>query len=158
MGGRGGGGWSTLGDISSLEEKAKAALREGRRNAFISFAHEDTNEVNLLRAQAKNEKSDIEFNDHSVKEPFDSERAEYIRQKITEKIRRTSVCLVYLSEHTAISQWVTWEVEKCIELGKRVVAVHSGDSPPTSLPSWVKQYAIKVTPWSNLSEEIDSPR
>ena len=55
-----GGGWSTLGNIRALEERAKAALQEGRRNVFISFATEDMDEVNLLRAHAKNENSDIE--------------------------------------------------------------------------------------------------
>ena len=66
MGGGGGGGWNQLGNISALEQKARDALTSGKRNVFISFATEDINEVNLLRAQAKNDNSDIEFNDHSV--------------------------------------------------------------------------------------------
>ena len=45
-GGSGGGGWSRLGDIRSLEQKAKEALQQGRRNIFISFAFEDIDEVN----------------------------------------------------------------------------------------------------------------
>ena len=114
MGGGSSGSWSRLGDIRSLEEKAKAALQGGKRNVFISFAREDMNEVNLLRAHAKNENSDIEFNDHSVREPYDSDRAAYIKQKISERIARSSVTVVYISEATAQSQWVKWEVEKSI--------------------------------------------
>src|SRR4051794_4775935 len=120
MGGGGGGGWSSLGDIRGLEQKAKAALQGGRRNVFISFAAEDLDEVNLLRAQAKNENSNIEFNDHSVREPYDSERAQYIKQRISERIHRSSVTVVYLSENTAQSRWVAWEVEKSLEIGKAV--------------------------------------
>src|ERR1700740_2168801 len=127
MGGGSSGRWSSLGDISSLEAKAKEALREGRRNVFISFANEDINEVNLLRAQAKNDNNDIEFNDHSVREPYDSERADYIRRKIAERISRASVCVVYLSNSTSQSEWVKWEVEKSIEYGKKIIAVHSGE-------------------------------
>lgn len=56
MGGSSSGSWSRLGDVRALEEKAKAALQSGKRNVFISFATEDMDEVNLLRAQAKNEK------------------------------------------------------------------------------------------------------
>ena len=48
MGGSSSGGWSRLGDVKSLEQKAKAALNEGKRNVFISFATEDMDEVNLL--------------------------------------------------------------------------------------------------------------
>jgi hypothetical protein len=153
MGGSGGGG--RLGDIRSLEEKAKAALRGGKRNVFISFAFEDVDTVNALRAQAKNEKSDIEFNDYSVSEPYDSERAAYIRQKISERIARSSVTVIYLSENTAKSEWVKWEVEKSIELGKKVIAVHPKSQPKGAVPDWIGSRGIKVVPWTNLSAELD---
>lgn len=154
MGGSSGGGWSTLGDIRALEQKAKAALQGGKRNVFISFATEDMDEVNLLRAQSKNDNSDLEFNDHSVQEPYDSERAEYIKQRIGERIARSSVCVIYLSESTAQSRWVSWEVEKSIELGKRVLAVHAKGKLPNRMPEWVERCDIKVVPWSDLSAEL----
>ena len=154
MGGGSSGSWSRLGDISSLEEKAKEALKTGKRNVFISFATEDIDDVNLLRAQAKNENSDIEFNDHSVQEPYDSERAAYIKQKITERISRSSICVVYLSEHTAESRWVRWEVETCIELGKQVIAVHPKSGVPKRFPTWVDTNKVKVVPWTKLASEL----
>lgn len=153
MGGDGGGGWNKLGNIRALEEKAKAALQGGKRNVFISFATEDMDEVNLLRGQAKNEKSDIEFNDHSVREPYNSERAEYIKHKISERIERTSTTVVYLSKNTAQSRWVRWEVEKSLKLGKRVIAVHSGERFAGEKPTWLDKN-IKVVPWSRLSDEL----
>lgn len=153
-GGGGGGGGSRLGDTRALEEKAKRVLEGGRKNVFISFAHEDVDEVNLLRGQSKNDNSDIEFNDFSVKEPYDSERAEYIKSKLTERINQSSTTVVYLSKDTPKSQWVRWEVEKSIELGKRVIAVHAGKAAPT-LPSWIGQNKIKVVPWSSLAQELN---
>lgn len=153
MGGGGGGGWNQLGNISALEQKARDALTSGKRNVFISFATEDINEVNLLRAQAKNDNSDIEFNDHSVRAPYDSERAEYIRQKIAERINRSSVTVVYVSDKTVESRWVSWEVQKSLELGKKVVAVHAGDRFTGRQPSWLKS-GIKMVPWSKLAPEI----
>ncbi len=153
MGG-GGGGRRSLGDIRALEQRAKEALQGGKRNVFISFAMEDLDEVNLLRAHAKNEKSDIEFNDYSVREPYDSERAEYIRQKITERIERASVTVVYLSESTPQSKWVKWEVEKSLSLGKRVVAMYASDKPPPQLPAWVSEKKISLVPWKKLADEL----
>lgn len=153
MGG-GGGGRRSLGDIRALEQRAKAALQGGKRNVFISFAMEDLDEVNLLRAHAKNEKSDIEFNDYSVREPYDSERAEYIRQKITERIERASVTVVYLSESTPQSKWVKWEVEKSLSLGKRVVGVFASNKPPSQLPAWVSEKKIGLVPWKKLADEL----
>lgn len=152
-GGGGGGGSNRLGDTRALEEKAKRVLEGGRKNVFISFAHEDVDEVNLLRGQSKNENSDIEFNDFSVKEPYDSVRAEYIKGKLTERINQSSTTVVYLSKDTPKSQWVRWEVEKSLELGKRVVAVHAGKSAPV-LPGWIGTNKIKVVPWSSLPQEL----
>ncbi|MEO5329156.1 MAG: TIR domain-containing protein [Magnetococcus sp. THC-1_WYH] len=156
MGGGGGGGRNTLGDISGLEKKAKELIKqsEGRRNVFISFAYEDLKDVQALRAQSANENNDIAFNDYSVKEPFNSERADYIKQKLAERINQSSTTVVYLSSKTSNSQWVKWEVEKSIELEKRVVAMHKGDTPPSNQPSWVNKHEIKVVPWSGLSKEL----
>lgn len=157
MGGGGGNSSSSLGDTRHLEDRAKEILRSGdtgRKNVFISFAYEDLNEVNLLRGQAKNETSDIDFNDLSVKEPFDSQRAEYIRQKIRERINQSSVTVVYLSSDTTQSKWVEWEVEKSLELGKRVVATHSGDKLAGAVPRFITDRKIHVVPWSGLGAEL----
>ncbi len=51
--------------------------------AFLSFVEEDLNVVNLFRGQAKNQNSDLEFADYSIKEPFDSTNANYIAGGIT---------------------------------------------------------------------------
>ncbi len=132
--GSGGGGPSGIGDIQSLIDRAKMELREGekqgRKNVFISFAFEDIDEVNLLRAQAKNEKSPIEFNDWSVSESVDSDRAPYIKQKNKERIEQSSLTVVYLSDKTAKSPWVDWEIEESVTRGKHVIGVFSGKSPP----------------------------
>lgn len=154
MGGSGGGGWNRLGDVHSLEQRAREVLEGGKKNLFISFAAEDIGDVNLLRAHAKNENSDIEFNDHSVRAPYDSEHAEYIKQKISERINRCSTTVVYLSDSAAGSRWVKWEVERSQELGKKVIAVHSGDKYSGERPDWLQSNKIKVVPWSKLPTEL----
>jgi len=143
-------------DLKKLEEKAKKELSSGKKNIFISFSHEDINEVNLLRGQAKNDKNDLEFSDYSVKEPFNSENADYIKRKITEKIEKTSVTLVYITKDAAKSDWVKWEVEKSLKMGKGVVAVYQGDKAP-SMPSFITKNAIKSVQWNqdSMSKAID---
>jgi hypothetical protein len=151
MGG-GGGGPGSIGDVRSLIERAKKELKDGERrgvkNVFVSFAYEDIDEVNLLRGQAKNENSLIEFNDWSVSEPIDSDRAPYIKQKIRDRIAQSSVTVVYVSDHTAGSHWVDWEVNESIALGKGVVAMYQGSKPPSQLPSAIVEHGIKPVPWS----------
>lgn len=156
MGGSGGGRGSSFGNLDALRNRAREELKgqEGRRNVFISFVEEDLDEVNLLRGQAKNDSSDIDFNDWSVKVPYDSERAEYIRGRITERIEKCSVTVVYISDHTADSKWVNWEIGKSIELGKKVIAVHKSDSPPAKVPVSVRDNKIEIVSWRDLADRI----
>lgn len=153
MGGGGGGGRGlTPDELQRLERTAKHSLQAGaetgRCNVFISFAAEDLDEVNLLRGQAKNENSDIEFNDWSVKEPFDSQKADYIKRGIRERMRQCSVVVVYVSNRTADSTWVDWEIREGIAMGKGVVAMYKGDTPPARLPKAVTDNKVPVVPWN----------
>lgn len=158
MGG-GGGGSSSIGNIQSLVDKAKQELRKSeqqgeKRNVFISFAYEDINQVNLLRGQAKNDNSPIEFNDWSVSEPIDSERAQYIKQKITERIEQSSLTVVFLSDAAVKSKWVTWEIEKSLEMGKQVLGVYPKDAKPYVYPDSISANKIKCVPWPGLASAI----
>jgi len=153
MGGGGGGGRGlTPDELKGLEQKAKKAMKGGdgasKCNVFISFASEDLNEVNLLRGQAKNENADIEFNDWSLKEPFDSKKADYIKRGIRERIRQSSVTVVYVSNKTAGSKWVNWEVRESLAIGKGVLAMHKGSSPPSTLPKAITENKIPIVPWN----------
>lgn len=154
MGGSYGGGLGNL-DIQSLSEKVKQKLTDAKddasRHVFISFDHEDLDEVNLLRGQAKNEKVDLQFDDHSVKDPYDSSNADYIKRQIRDKIDRCSVTVVYLSEKTASSKWVNWEIEESVKRGKGVIGVYKGDKAPANVPSAFTQNGCKAVKWEHAA-------
>lgn len=91
--------------------------------AFLSFVAEDLDRVNLFRAQAKNEYSNLEFDDYSVKESINSYNAEYIKQQITGQIKYASLTVCLCGPTTHSSPWVNWELNKTLELGKPIMAV-----------------------------------
>lgn len=136
--------------IDRLSKVAQNSFKDAqpeKRNVFISFDHRDEKEVNLLRGQSKKEDSDLEFNDYSLKEPFNSEKAENIKSGIRERIRQASVTVIFLSNNTHESKWVDWETRESIEQGKGVICVHKADSIPSKLPSFVKEFGLKLIPW-----------
>lgn len=151
----GGGGSSRVGDLNRLREKAKEAVKpaaeQTKRNVFISFAYEDITEVEIFRGQAKNENSELEFNDFSVREPFDSDKAEYLRRQIRERIRRSSVTIVFLSDDTSKSKWVDWEIRESHTLGNKIVAVYQGDNPPAKLPAALTELKVRPIPWNHAA-------
>ena len=91
--------------------------------AFLSFVEEDFNVVNLFRGQAKNENSDLEFADYSIKEPFDSRNADYIARGITDQLRLASLTVCLYGPTTYTSKWVDWELKKSVELRKPIMGV-----------------------------------
>jgi MTH538 TIR-like domain (DUF1863) len=154
MGGSGGGGRGlTYREEEALENMARSSMRQAaepeKHNVFISFAMENENEVNLLRGQAKKEDSNLEFNDYSVKEAYDSKNADYIKRGIREKIKQCSVTLVYVSNDTGTSKWVDWEIRESIRLGKGVVAMYKEGTKPTNLPPAIGEFKIKLVPWNH---------
>lgn len=91
--------------------------------AFLSFVEEDLNVVNLFRGQAKNENSELEFADYSIKEPFDSRNADYIARGITDQLRLASLTVCLYGPTTYTSKWIDWELRKSVELRKPIMGV-----------------------------------
>ena len=89
----------------------------------------------------------LEFNDWSLKS-FDSKDAEYVRRGIRERIRQCSVTFVYISDKTADSKWVNWEIRESIALGKGVAAMYKGGRPLSRLPKAVSENKVPVVPWN----------
>lgn len=152
MGGSGGGSISSS-DLKQLEEKAKQTLKSSTSDTsphvFISFASENEDEVNLLRGQAKNDNTELQFDDFSLKEAVKSKNDDYIKQKIRERIDMASVTAVYLTPDSAKSDWVEWEITESLKRGKGVIGVYKGDAPPAQLPAAFKQYGLKTVKWSH---------
>lgn len=160
MGGSSGGSLP-LSDLRRLEQSAKQKLThaeaESSRHVFISLAYEDLDEVNLLRGQARNPNTDLQFDDFSVKEPFDSTKADYIKRQIRERIDRASVTVVYLSSNSARSKWVDWEIEESLKRGKGVIGVYKGETPPREMPAAFKRNHCEAYEWGheNLTRAIE---
>ncbi|MDN4641784.1 TIR domain-containing protein [Agreia sp. PsM10] len=93
------------------------------KHVFLSFVEEDLQSVRLFRGQAQNKNSSLAFDDYSVKVPYNSTNAEYIRSQITAKIRAASATIVIIGATTSSSTWVKWEIEKSDALGNKLIGV-----------------------------------
>ena len=91
--------------------------------AFLSLVEEDLNVVNLFRGQAKNQASDLEFADYSIKVPFDSKNADYIASGIMGQIKLASLIVCLYGPTSYTRKWVDWELRKTLELGKPIMGV-----------------------------------
>ncbi len=106
-----------------------------KRKVFLSFVEEDLQLVNLFRGQAKNDNSDLEFYDFSVKEPYNSVNEDYIKQQIRQKLDLVSVTLCLFGHDTYRSKYVKWEIETSVGKGKGLVGVRLHSDNSDGIPS-----------------------
>lgn len=119
------------------------------KRVFLSFKAEDKNRVNGLRLLAANPKFELEFYDESVRSPYNSTDATYIKSKISDKIKRTTVTVCLISEDTHTSEWVDWEIEKSLEKGNKIIAMALKDVERANLPQKIKELNLKFHAWDH---------
>jgi len=94
------------------------------KKVFVSYDYDnDKHYKNLLLAWDANRDFDFYLNDHSVDVSVDSTDAGAIKRVISSKINDSTYFLCLIGKQTSKSRWVIWEINKAIELRKRIVAV-----------------------------------
>ena len=103
-----------------------------KKKIFISYDYEnDGYWKNLLVAWDANSLFDFSFNDTSVDVSVDSTNAAAIKRAISARINNATYFLCIVGKKTHKSGWVKWEIEKEVDLKKKLVAVKT-DSENTS--------------------------
>lgn len=153
-GGDGGGSGIASSDIDQLETIARESVRKAqgptkRKHVFLSFQVEDLDGANLFRGQAKNDNSQLDFIDFSLRAPFNSEDSEYIKRGIRDRIDASSTTIVLIGTNTHESEWVDWEIRESLKRGKNVIAVTLNNDSPGKTPLACKEAGIKPIPWNH---------
>lgn len=120
-----------------------------KKKIFVSYDYDnDKRFKNILLAWSRN--SDIEFSmqDCSADVSINSTNAAVIKRAISAKINNATYVLVLVGEKTWQSSWCTWEIEKAVELKKKIIAVklHYLNHTPSALynrgASWAKSFSL----------------
>lgn len=119
------------------------------RKIFVSYDFDnDRNYKNTLLMWDANAMFDFSFEDTSCDCSVNSLEAAPIKRVISQKMSNSDCILVIVGAKTYLSTWVAWEIEKAVELGKKVVAVKIDASytSPTALygigASWAMSFSF----------------
>lgn len=119
------------------------------KRVFLSFTYEDIDHARGFRLLGLNPNVDIDFYDESVKTPFNSDNAPYIKSKIKEKITRSSKTVCLVSSFTASSHWVEWEVRESHRQGNAILFIATKDTVGSVVhPSIVKELGDTIYKWN----------
>ncbi len=101
-------------------------------NAFISFDHDDQQQVAGFKLLKNNPHHPLDFQDHSLKDavrdragrpikyPPSDARSKPVRDEILRKFDRASKLVVLIGYETHASEWVTWEINAFYALKEKV--------------------------------------
>lgn len=119
-----------------------------KKKVFISYDYEnDRHYKNLLLAWDANKQFDFYISDYSADVSINSTDAAAIKSTLSRYINQGTVFLVIVGKKTSRSSWVRWEIEKAVELRKKIVAVKTDrdNETPTELYGVGASWALSFT-------------
>lgn len=125
-----------------------------KKRIFISFAIEDKSLRDMLKGQARNEKTPFEFVDMSVKEPWDSAWKTNCRTRI----KGCDGVIAIVTKNTKSADGQLWELKCANEEAIPVFPIwgtSDANQRPTTLPSVLSGKRIYNWTWDNIKNFID---
>lgn len=101
-------------------------------NVFISFDHDDQQQIAGFKLLKHNPRHPLDFQDHSLKDavrdrsgkpithPPNDPRSKPVRDEIIRKFDRASRLVVLIGDGTHNSAWVDWEINMYFEMKEKL--------------------------------------
>lgn len=106
-----------------------------KKNVFISHVHEDDDLLPKLKDLIGRAGMDVRDGSITSEKPNKARSEDYIKEKIlAPRIQWASTLVVLITQDTANSWWVNWEIEKAVAQGKTVVGVYAQGASAADIP------------------------
>ena len=129
-----------------------------KKKIFVSYNYDnDKHYKNLLLAWDANKLFDFSIHDHSADVSINSTNATAIKATISRYINEATYFLVIVGSKIHKSAWVKWEIEKAVELKKRIIAVKTDreNTSPDALMGIGASWAMSFT-YDAITKAIDN--
>jgi|SRR5580698_6687331 hypothetical protein len=144
-------------------------------NIFVSYDHDDQQQVGAFKLLKHNPNHALEFQDHSLKTPVlgpsgkplvyppSDARSKPVRDAIAKRFARASKLVVLIGETTHKSDWVTWEINAFFALKeelsgtdtwKRIRGMTLKGADGATVPAALAGRSTKVLAWD--PEKLDT--
>jgi hypothetical protein len=101
-------------------------------NVFVSFDHDDQQQVGAFKLLVHNPNHPLDFQDHSLKNPVlgpsgkplkyppTDARSKPVRDAITKRFEGASKLVVLIGDNTYDSDWVAWEINTFYDMKEEI--------------------------------------
>lgn len=118
------------------------------RRIFISYQHEDIQQVRGFILLKWNKYVDFEFVGRYILRKIRSKDENYIKRQINEMLNGTSTTVVLIGKKTAQSEWVDYEIRRSLNRGNAVLAIRLKDVGDVDIPPALEEEGCKVIDWN----------
>jgi len=115
------------------------------RRVFISYQHEDRAKAKGFNLLRWNKNVAIEFVGRHLLDPVDSDNPAYIRTKVLEQLKGTSVSVVLIGKATHGSDWVSDEIQWSLDKGNGIVGIKL--EPDVPVPEVLNACGAEIVEW-----------
>lgn len=117
---------------------------------FISHSWAYVDDLKNLKSLLENRGYfNVQFEEATPDVPINSENANYIKQRLKQKISNSDVVLGIAGIYASYSDWMTWELDKALELNIPIVGVVPRGAQRVS--TVVSSRAKEVVRWNTES-------
>lgn len=121
-----------------------------KRNIFISHVHEDDDLLPKLKELISKAGMDVRDGSINSDKPNNANNPDYIKEKyLKPRIDWASTLVVLITNDTAQSDWVNWEIKYAIEQGKNVVGVYAQGATDADIPEELAKHAAAIVGWQS---------
>ncbi|MBC6720513.1 TIR domain-containing protein [Treponema sp. Marseille-Q4130] len=120
-----------------------------KKNIFVAHCGEHEELISDFKSMM--EKEGFSFKDSSLtsERPNNAHDENYIKYSIIKpKMEWAGTVVVLIGKETSKSDWVNWEIEEAIKLGKQVIGVHVSKDYNYEIPEGLKDFADSIVPWN----------
>lgn len=112
-----------------------------KKNIFISHVHEDDDLLPKLKDLISGAGMEVRDGSINSDKPNAARNKDYIKSNIlAPRIQWASTLVVLITHDTAQSDWVNWEIECAVEMGKNVVGVFAQGATDADIPEELRKH------------------
>ncbi len=105
------------------------------KNIFFSHVHEDDELLPKLKSLISGNGMEVRDGSINSDKPNDAKNEDYLKREILKpRIQWASTLVVLISNETANSWWVNWEIEHAVKEGKNVIGVFAQGATDADIP------------------------
>lgn len=119
-------------------------------NIFISHSWDHVDDLNGLRRLLNNRGYfNVSFEEFSPENPINSSNIDYMKRRIRERIANSQVVIGMAGVYASHSEWMKWELETAISMGKPILGVVPWGQ--LNVSQVVKNNAVEIVRWNTES-------